>query len=38
MTGPWSTLATNTAPLDGLIEYTDTNPPTDAAFYRTSTP
>jgi len=37
-TGPWSTIATPTAPLDGLIEYTDTNPPPGTAFYRTSTP
>ena len=38
VTGPWSTLATPTAPLDGLIDYTDTNPPAGAAYYRTSTP
>ena len=35
--GPWSTIATPTAPLDGLIEYVDSNPPVGTAFYRTST-
>ncbi len=38
VTGPWTTLATPTAPPGGLIEYVDTNPPVDTAFYRTSTP
>jgi len=38
VSGPWSTLATPTAPLNGLIEYFDTAPPSDAAFYRTSAP
>ena len=38
VTGPWSTIATPTAPPGGLIEYTDTNPPPGTAFYRTSTP
>ena len=38
VTGPWSTLATPTAPPGGLIDYTDTNPPAGAAYYRTSTP
>jgi len=38
ITDPWSTLATPTAPLDGLIEYVNTNSPTAAAFYRTSAP
>jgi hypothetical protein len=37
-TGPWSVLATPTAPPGGLIEYTDTNPPAATAFYRTSAP
>ncbi len=37
-TGPWSIIATPTAPLQGLIEFTDTNPPTGSSFYRTSTP
>jgi len=37
-TGPWDILATPAAPLDGLIEYVDTNPPLGAAFYRTSAP
>jgi len=34
--GPWTSIATPTAPLNGLIEYTDTNPPVSGAFYRTS--
>ena len=34
VTGPWSTLANPTAPLDGLIEYHETNPPPGGAFYR----
>jgi hypothetical protein len=38
VTGPWSTLATPTAPPGGLIEYVDTNPPAAAAFYRTVQP
>jgi hypothetical protein len=38
VTGPWSTIATPTAPSGGLIEYADTNPPTSTAYYRTSTP
>jgi outer membrane protein assembly factor BamB len=38
VTGLWSTLATPTAPLGGLIEYVDTNAPAGAAFYRTRTP
>jgi len=38
VTGPWTTLATPTAPLGGLIEYVDTNPPVGTAFYRTSAP
>jgi hypothetical protein len=38
VTGPWSSLATPTAPLDGLIEYLDTNPPVAPVFYRTSAP
>lgn len=37
VTGPWITLATPSAPLDGLIEYLDTNAPA-AAFYRTVQP
>ena len=36
--GPWSTMATRTAPIGGIIEYVDTNPPIGSAFYRTSTP
>ena len=38
VTGPWSTLATPTAPPGGLIEYVDTNPPAGAAFYRLRSP
>jgi hypothetical protein len=38
VTGPWSTLATLTAPIQGIMEYTDTNPPMSVAFYRTSAP
>ena len=33
--GPWDTQATRAAPLHGIIEYEDTNPPQPAAFYRT---
>lgn len=36
--GSWSPLATVTAPLHGLIEFEDTNPPPDFAFYRTVLP
>jgi len=38
VTGPWSTIATPTAPIQGVIEHTDTNPPMSGAFYRTSAP
>ena len=38
VTGPWTTLATPTAPLSGLIEYLDVNPPPGQAFYRTAQP
>jgi T5SS/PEP-CTERM-associated repeat protein len=38
MTGPWSDLATNTAPASGLIEYHDTSPLPGQAFYRAVTP
>jgi hypothetical protein len=31
----WTALGTQTAPLHGLIEFTDTNPPVGSAFYRT---
>jgi uncharacterized delta-60 repeat protein len=37
-TGPWSTLSATAAPIQGIIEYTDTNPPMSSAFYRTSAP
>jgi hypothetical protein len=36
VTGPWSTIATTTAPPQGIVEYIDTNPPAGGAFYRTS--
>jgi hypothetical protein len=35
VSGPWSTIATPVAPLHGIIEYLDTNPPMPSAFYRT---
>jgi hypothetical protein len=38
VTGPWSTINTQTAPLSGAFEYLDTNPPAAAAFYRASEP
>jgi hypothetical protein len=38
VTGPWSTINTQTAPASGLFEYLDPNPPSAAAFYRTSEP
>jgi hypothetical protein len=38
VTGPWSTINTQTAPESGPFEYLDTNPPSAAAFYRTSEP
>jgi hypothetical protein len=38
VTGPWLGVSTNTAPVSGLIEFHDTNPPPDGAFYRTAQP
>ncbi len=38
VTGPWSTIATPTAPLNGITEYIDANLPVGGAFYRTSAP
>jgi hypothetical protein len=38
ITGPWSTLATPTAPESGLLEYLDAPPPPGSAFYRTVQP
>jgi outer membrane protein assembly factor BamB len=35
VTGPWSTIATPTTPVNGIIEYIDTNLPAGGAFYRT---
>ncbi len=34
VTGPWSTIAMPTVPLNGIIEYIDTNAPPGSAFYR----
>ena len=34
LNGTWSSLATNTAPASGLIEYHDTSPLPGQAFYR----
>jgi len=38
VTGPWSDLATNTAPASGLVEFHETTPPPGQAFYRTAQP
>jgi hypothetical protein len=38
VTGPWSTIDTQTASPSGLIEYHDTPPPPGQAFYRTVQP
>ena len=38
VTGPWSAIATNTAPASGRIEYLESGPPPGAAFYRTAQP
>jgi hypothetical protein len=38
VTGPWTTINTQTAPASGLIEYLGTNLPVGAAFYRTAQP
>lgn len=32
--GPWTTVATSTAPANGLFSYTDPSPPQPTAFYR----
>ncbi|MFO1497276.1 MAG: integrin [Verrucomicrobiota bacterium] len=34
VSGPWDTISTNKAPASGVIEYRETTPPMDAAFYR----
>jgi hypothetical protein len=36
--GPWSDLATNTAPASGLVEFHEATPPPGPAFYRTVQP
>jgi outer membrane protein assembly factor BamB len=36
--GPWGSLATNTAPASGLLDFQDTAPPPGQAFYRAVTP
>ena len=38
VSGPWSIIATPTAPLNGVIDYLDVNLPVAGAFYRTSAP
>jgi hypothetical protein len=38
VTGPWSNLATNTAPASSLIGYHETNPPAGPGLYRTVQP
>ena len=35
VTGPWTTISTQPAPLHGIIEFEDMNPPPGSAFYRT---
>jgi hypothetical protein len=35
VTGPWDTIATQTAPSSGLVEFHDTSSPPGQAFYRT---
>src|SRR5262245_15355716 len=38
VTGPWSTINTQTAPTSGAFEYLDSDPPSAPAFYRPSEP
>ena len=38
VTGPWTTITSRTAPLHGIIEYEDINPPPGSGFYRTVAP
>jgi hypothetical protein len=38
MPANWTTLATVTAPLHGIIEYIDMNPPMPTAYYRVERP
>lgn len=38
LSGPWETIATNTAPASGIIEYHETTPPPDGGFYRAVLP
>ena len=38
VTGPWTTITTRFAPLHGIIEYEDINPPPGSGFYRTVAP
>ena len=38
ISGPWSTINTQTASASGLLEYLDANPLPAAAFYRTREP
>jgi hypothetical protein len=37
VSGPWSDIATNTAPASGIVEYHETIPPASQAFYRVRT-
>ena len=36
VTGPWTSINTQTTPASGLLEYLDGPPPVGSAFYRTS--
>ena len=38
VTGPWPDIATNTAPVSGLVEFHDATPLPGQAFYRTVQP
>ena len=38
LTGPWTSIYTNTAPANGYVQFGDTNAPANHAFYRTVTP
>ena len=38
ITGAWTTITTQTAPLHGIIQYEDVNPPPGSGFYRTVAP
>ena len=38
VTGPWDTIATETAPASGIVEHDNASPPPSQAFYRTVQP